>query len=310
MGTVSEARGGPKLLDREGFLAVAMLMPAVLYIVFLVGIPFVMAVLFSFSDVSVGSPTIDRFTLETFNDVINDPVFRRSLQNSFVFTLFAQGLVLILATVLAILLNRNFRGKWIVRLLILLPWATPIAIGAINWLWLLDSVYSPLTWILREVGLIGAGALLGPRNVIWLGQETLAMASIIAIHVWRMLPLSTVIILAGLSSIPQDIQDAVQVDGASFLRGWFQVTLPLIRPILMVAMLFGIIFSFTDMTVVHVLTRGNPNNTTQVLASWAFYTGIEGGSLAKGAATAIFLMPVLLGVAILMLRVARRTEVR
>jgi multiple sugar transport system permease protein len=125
-----------------------------------------------------------------------------------------------------------------------------------------------------------------------------------------MLPMSTVILMAGLSSISPDIKDAVQVDGVGFWREWREVTLPLLRPILVVALLFGIIFTFTDMTVVFVLTRGGPNNATQVLPSWAYFKGIDGGNLAEGAATVIFMLPVLLGVAITMLRIARRAEVQ
>ena len=144
---------------------------------------------------------------------------------------------------------------------------------------------------------------------IWLGQPTLARASIIIVNVWRILPLATVIILAGLSSIPQDIHDAAEVDGAGFWRHHFQITMPLILPITLVALLFGIIFTFTDMIVVFVLTRGGPYDTTQVIASWAYFTGIQGGDLAGGAAISLFLFPVLAGVAILFLWLARHAEV-
>src|SRR5262249_38835719 len=118
----------------------------------------------------------------------------------------------------------------------------------------------------------------------------------------------TVIVLGGFSSIPQDIIDAAAVDGASFWRRHFQITVPLVLPIMLVAMLFGVIFAFTDMIVVYVLTRGGPYDMTQVLASLAFFTGIEGGDLAGGAAIALFLFPLLAASAIFLLRVARRTE--
>jgi multiple sugar transport system permease protein len=144
---------------------------------------------------------------------------------------------------------------------------------------------------------------------MYLGKPYLAMGSVITVHVWRLLPLATVIILAGLTSIPKDIHDAAQVDGASFWRHHFQITVPLIRPILLVALLFGLVFAFTDMVVIFVLTRGGPYDTTQVLSSLAFFTGIQGGDLAEGAAIAVFLFPLLLAVAIAFLRIARRSEV-
>ena len=201
-------------------------------------------------------------------------------------------------------LMKDFRGKWLVRLLILLPWVAPVSLGAIGWLWIFDSIYSIINWTARAIGLFGEGFW-----PIWLGQPDLAMASIITVHVWRMLPLATVIVLAGLSSIPQDIYDAAAVDGAGFWRRLFQITIPLVLPILMVAMLFGIVFTSTDMIVVFVLTRGGPFDSTHVLASQAFFTGIEGGDLAEGAATALFLFPILVAVAIGFLTIARRAEV-
>ena len=132
---------------------------------------------------------------------------------------------------------------------------------------------------------------------------------IITVQVWRILPLATVIILAGLSSIPQDLHDAAAVDGAGFWRHLFEITLPLVMPVGLVALLFGIVFTFTDLIVVFVLTRGGPYDTTQVLASWAYFTGIQGGDLAGGAAISLFLLPVLVAVAIVFLGSARRAEV-
>jgi len=135
------------------------------------------------------------------------------------------------------------------------------------------------------------------------------MASGIMVQVWRMLPLSAVILLAGLSSIDQDILDQAAVDGAGFWRTLFRIKLPLILPIMSIVLLFGMIFTFGDMVVVYILTRGGPVYYTQVLPTWAFYKGIEGGALAEGAAIALFLFPVLLAVAILVLRASRRMEV-
>jgi multiple sugar transport system permease protein len=302
-------------LDNESFLARIMLLPAAVYIILLVGVPFVLAVLYSFSDVTIATPEIDGLTLDTFGRVINDPIFRESLVNTIFFTFVSQLIVVLLANILAQALMHPFPGKWLVRLLILLPWATPIAIGAIGWLWMLDSVYSPIDYLLREMHLLTRpgqwiGVLKNSTNMYWLGEAGLARFAMITIYVWRMLPMSTVIITAGLTSIPSDIKDAVAVDGVGWWREYREVTLPLLRPILLIAFLFGVIFSFTEMTVVHVLTRGGPVNATQVLASRAFYQGIESGNLAEGAATAIFMLPVMLAVAAILLRTARRTEVQ
>ena len=292
------------LLDSPRWLGVLMIAPAVLYIVLVVGLPFVLAILYAFSGVTMGSRTIEFVGFKNFISVLETTKFQTSLRNTFVFALIAQVLVMVLGTVLAMALLKDFRGKWLVRLLILLPWVAPISLGTIGWLWILDSTYSVLNWTLEALGLIGADGWF-----MWLGVPYLAMGAVITVHVWRILPLATVILLAGLTSIPHDIHDAAQVDGASFWRHLFQITLPLIRPIMLVAGLFGLVFAFTDMIVIFVLTRGGPYDTTQVLASLAFFTGIQAGDLAEGAAIALFLFPLLLAVAVAFLRVARRAEV-
>lgn len=301
-GARPRARG--LVLDDPRWLGPLMIGPAVLYIVLIVGVPFFLALYYSVSDISMGSRTLGFVGLKNFASVVQTTKFQTSLKNTFIFAIASQVLVMVLGTVLALALLKDFRGKWFVRLLILLPWVAPISLGTIGWLWILDSTYSVINWTLEALGLISAN-----EGYMWLGVPSLAMGSVITINVWRILPLATVILLAGLSSIPQDIHDAAQVDGASFWRHLFQVTLPLVRPIMLVAGLFGLVFAFTDMIVIFVLTRGGPYDTTQVLSSLAFFTGIQAGDLAEGAAVAIFLFPLLLVVAIAFLRVARRSEV-
>ncbi|MEL6149002.1 MAG: sugar ABC transporter permease [Chloroflexota bacterium] len=306
--TIPEYTGWRSWLDNERFLAMLMLLPAVIYIIVLVGFPFIMAILYSFSDITVASPRIDRLTLETFQATLGDKVFRTALWNTLLFSVVSQVIVIILGNILALALLEEFRGRWLVRLLILLPWATPIAISALMWWLLLDNVNSPIDWMFRQVGLLGQdGVISNANNMYW--RVEYARLSVILIYVWRILPMSTVILLAGLTSIPKDVKDAVAIDGVGFWTEFFEVTVPLLRPVLLVAFLFGVIFTFGDMTVIYVVTQGGPTNATQVLPSWAYYQGIEGGSLAEGAATAIFMLPVLFGVALILLRTARRSEV-
>ncbi|MEA2843289.1 MAG: multiple sugar transport system permease protein [Actinomycetota bacterium] len=296
--------GGRKkryLVDREGFLAPLLLLPAVVYIVALVAIPFFLAIGFSVSDVTVGDPSFDYVGLRNFRAVLADPVFRQALRNSLVITVVTMVLVLVLGKTLALVLTRDFKGRWVVRFLILLPWVTPVSLATIAWLWLLDSLFSPIDWTLRRLGLLEG-------NLHWLGNPTLAMVSVIAVQVWRILPLAAVIMMAGISAIPQDLNDAADVDGAGFWRKLWEITIPLSLPVTAVAALFGAVLVFTDLGVVYVLTRGGPIDATQVLPTWAFFRGIQGGDLAQGAAVALFLFPLLLAMAILILRAVKRME--
>ncbi len=299
----AEQKRGVAILDSERWLGPLLIGPAVLYIFLLVGVPFFMALYYSVSNTTTGGGTMGFVGLRNFTAVIGTPKFQTALKNTIVFGLISQAVILVLSNALALALQHEFPGRRLIRFLILLPWVAPISIGTIAWLWIFDSTYSVLNWMLRLTGLIHG------QGFMWLGLPHLAMGSVIAVHVWRQLPLATVILLAGYGSIPQDIHDAAAVDGAGFWRHFFQITLPLVLPISLVALLFGLIFTFTDMVIIYSLTRGGPFDTTQVLASLAFYTGIAGGDLAEGAAIALFLFPLLLAVALGFLIIAHRAEV-
>jgi multiple sugar transport system permease protein len=305
----AEEDTGWYLLDRQGILGPLMLLPAIIYIFALVGIPLVLAVLYSLSDVTVGDQSIDWVGLENFHAVWNNATFQTALRNSIVFTILSQLIVIVLANILVLVLSAEFPGKRLVRFLVLLPWTTPLALAVIGWRWMLDNIYSPLDAIMRGLNLLGPGTRYGPlRNMHWLSDDFLAQAAVITVHVWRTLPFATVILLAGLTAIPQDVNDAADVDGAGFWRQFFYIRVPLLIPIMAVAVLYGTVFTFTDIIVVYVMTGGGPVDGTQVLPTWAYYKGVGGSDLAQGAAIALFLFPVLVTVAVLMLRLAKRTE--
>src|SRR5690606_40015554 len=137
------APGPPRkrFADREGALAWLFLMPSVVYIIALVAAPFVLAIGFALSDVTTGDPSFDWVGLRNFERAFGDPVFWRSLRNTFVFTTVSMVLVLLLGEMLANILVAEFKGKWLVRFLVLLPWTTPGALSSISWLWLLDSIF-------------------------------------------------------------------------------------------------------------------------------------------------------------------------
>jgi len=329
----SRRRRWGDLLEERRFLAPALIGPAVLFIVLLVGVPLGLAVYLSLTNATSGSLSGTWVGLQNFVDVWDSSNFRTALQNTIVFTLASQVLVIVGAAILAHALLRPFRGRWLLRFLILLPWAAPVALSTIGFLWIFDSQFSVVNWTLVHDLLPGGGHfyLYKPVNWMlgvvdhlpwvhtgkidpfnppqWLGQATLAKLSIIAVQAWRILPFATVIFLAGLSSIPAEVEDAARIDGATGLRKFWYVTLPLQLPIAAVALLFGIVFTATDMTVVYVLTNGGPFNSTQVLTTWAYQTGIVSSSLGQGAAVSLYLLPVLALVAILMLRFARKVEV-
>jgi multiple sugar transport system permease protein len=292
------------LFENQRFLAALLIGPAVIFILALVGGPLVLAVYLSLTDAIGGTLGGEWVGLANFTNAWDDPNFRRALRNTFLFTIVSQAIVLVCAGLIAHALTRPIRGKWILRFLIVLPWAAPVPLSTIGWLWIYDSLFSVVNWVAKRLHLVDQ---FNPPQ--WLGDPTLALAAVISVHAWRIIPFAVVIFLAGLASIPSEVDDAAKVDGATGLKKFWYVTFPLQLPIATVALLFGIVFTATDMTVVYILTQGGPFNSTQMLTTWSYFVGIRGGSLGEGAAISLYLLPLLVVVAVLMLRFARRVEV-
>ena len=293
------------VFERPGVLASVLISPAVVFVTALVGGPLALAVWLSFTNATTGLHG-KWVGLENFRREWGNPAFQHAVWHTFLFTVISQAIVLVGAGLLAHALLKDFRGKWILRFLILLPWAAPIALSLMAWKWMFDTSYSILSWTLVHAHLYK------PLDVPqYLAQPKLAMGSVIAVHTWRILPFAVVIFLAGLSSIPKEVDDAAAIDGATGFRKFWSVTLPLQLPIATVALLFGIVFTATDMAVVYILTQGGPppSFSTEMVTTWAYKTGVESGSLGAGASISLVLLPVLALVSIGMLWFARRTEV-
>ena len=292
------------ILDRRDILGAIFVAPAILYVLLLVGVPFLMAVYYSVSSYTIYNPEWNFVGLSNFVDILENPSFRDTLWNTFVFTFGSQILGLVLGKFGALLLLRPFPGRKIVRALIILPWAVPVALATVAWQWMFDSLYSVINWTLIAAGLIDRAN--APN---WLGNPDLAMLSIIVVNGWRFFPFAIVIFLAGITAVPQDVIDAATVDGAGFWRRNYQIILPMILPIMTIGLVFGIVFTFTDLSIVFLMTNGGPVGATSVLGFAGFQTGIVSGDVSHGAAISLFMLPVLLVIVVVMLRFIRRREI-
>jgi multiple sugar transport system permease protein len=305
-------------LESRRVLAPLLIAPAVIFMALVVGVPFGWAIYLSFTDAIGGSLSGDWVGFDNYTSAWQDDNFRRALRNTLIFTFASQAIVVVAAAVLSNFLVRDFRGKWLLRFLVVLPWAAPVVLSTITWLWLLDSLYSVVNWTLAELRvdngllwLIGAVHLEEDAQVPlqWLGRPNLALVAITLVHAWRILPFAVVIFIAGRASIPNEVEDASKIDGATGIKKLWYVDLPLQLPIALVAVLFGIVFTAVDFAVVYILTHGGPFNSTQVLPTWAYAIGIDSGSLGAGAAVSLFLFPLLVVVTVAMLFFARRSQV-
>jgi multiple sugar transport system permease protein len=292
------------ILDRREVLGSIFLAPAILYVLLLVGVPFLLSLYYSVSAYTIYDPSWRFVGLANFRQILQNPVFLETLGNTFLFTFGSQFLGLVLGKFGALLLLRPFPGRKLVRALIILPWAVPIALATVAWEWMFDSLYSVINWTLIAIGIVTRSE--APN---WLGTPHLAMLSVIVVNAWRFFPFAIVIFLAGITAVPQDILDAATVDGAGFWRRNYQIILPMILPIVAVGLVFGIVFTFTDLSIVFLLTMGGPVGATSVLGFEGFQVGIGSGDVSHGAAISLFMLPVLLVVVVAMLRFVRRREI-
>jgi len=272
-------------LDRESVFSWLMMALPLLFLAAMVGYPLVYGVLLSLQDRVVGKPG-HFIGLQNFITDFHDPIFWRVAVNTFVYTIAATLLKMVGGLGLALAMNQDFRMKNLVRALLLLPFIVPTVLSTVAWMWMLDPAFSVVNRVLIGLGM-------RPPGPSWLGTPLLAMFSIIIINTWRGLPFYGITLLAGLQTVPPELYEAATIDGAG---GWHRfrfVTLPLLKPIILIVTLFSVIFTFADFQLVYVLTHGGPQNATNLFATYAFDIGMGAGQLGLGASIALMMLPAL-----------------
>src|SRR6266540_2298967 len=214
-------------LERDSSLGYALVVPALLILTLFIAYPFILGIRMSLSHWLVGQ----------------EPIFV-GLRN-FIRNAAATVLKLVFGMALALVLNNAFRGKGLVRAAFLLPWIIPTVLSTLAWLWMFDATFSVINWILRYLGLV-------QRGINWLGDPVLAMMSIIVVNAWRGVPFFAISLLAGLQTISQELYEAAAIDGANAVQRFRYITLPMVKPVLLVVLLFSIIWTFADFQLVYV----------------------------------------------------------
>ncbi len=287
-----------RFVKPEALTGYFLISPAVFLMLVLLAYPFVLAVYISMTDRVLGE-TGKFIWFANFFKLVQDPIFRNTVWNSFVYTFATVFLKMFLGIILALLLNQDIPARNLIRGAILLPWIVPTSLSVLTWLWMFDSLFSVVNYILIGVGIIS-------RKIQWLGNPTWAMFSVIIVNTWRGLPFFAVSFLAGLMTIPRELYEAAEVDGAKRFRQFWHITVPLLQPVIAVVVLFSTIWTFADFQIVYILTHGGPLNATQIFATLAYDVALVAGRIGEGSAVSLFLFPALLVVIMFMLKYLRR----
>ncbi len=283
------------MLPPDAGIGYLFVLPLVVLVLLLIAYPLGSAVYLSLTEKYVGYPP--RFVgLKNYVELTGDPVFRKVIWNSAVFTVASVTVKLLIGLLMALSLHQALFARRLVRGILLLPWVVPTVITALAWHWMFDALRGFINVSLETLGLIG-------EPIAWLGQPATAMMAVVVVNIWRGFPFFGVSLLAGLQAIPADLYEAAAVDGASATQRFRHVTLPGLRPVIFVTALISTIFTLNDFNIVYVMTRGGPGIATHILATYTYEVGFQALRWGRAVAVSMYLMPL---VVVLIVVLARR----
>jgi len=289
-------------LDQAVF-GYALLLPAALLMVILVGVPFLRALWLSFHKKLLGAEDAPWIGLQNYSTLISDPSFWQAVENTFIFTIGSIACKLVLGISIALVLNEALPLRNLWRSIVMLQYAMPTLVSVLVWKWMYNDVAGVLNYLATQANFTD-------HPILWLGDPKVALPSVIAVNVWRGFPFFVITILAGLQTVPQELYDAAKVDGAGVWARFRQITVPGVLPVIAVVTLFSTILTFNDFSIIWILTQGGPGNATQVLATLTYKISIPGLELGKGVAVSVLMLPILVGLIVLLNRfIARREEI-
>ena len=281
-----------------------LVLPAALFILATVLYPIVYTVNLSLYDVDIknflagNAPFIG---LENYRQTLADPAFQRAFVVSLTYTAASLLLTFVGGMALALLFNRTFLGANTLRALILLAWILPSVVSGNIWRWLLDGSNGIVNFVLMQLRLLG-------RPVFWLTESETAMSGVVLATAWTSIPFAMVLLLAGLQGIPASLYEAASLDGARAWRRFLDITLPMMRPVILVVLLLNFIYTFKTFDTVFIMTGGGPGDATTVLPIYAYTVGFSFFKLGEGAVATTLLLIIPLVLSLLYFRVSRSEE--
>jgi multiple sugar transport system permease protein/N,N'-diacetylchitobiose transport system permease protein len=299
-------RSGVKALRRtgegkgEGRFAFALLLPAAVVVFGVVLYPVARTLVVSLFDVTSPMPGAYPFVgLKNYAQVFKDSAFYPVLGHTLYFTLVSTFAELVLGILVALLLNAPLKARWLWRSLVVLPWALPTIVNGALWRWIYNGQYGALNGLLSTMGISGT-----PHQ--WLGSPFLALNSVIVADVWKNTSVVVFFVLAGLQTIPDDVYEAVRIDGASAWQSFWRITLPLLKPSIAVVLILRTIEAFKVFDIIYVMTGGGPANGTRTIAFYTYLQAFSNQLFGYGAALAYLIVIAVFALAMVYLRILRQ----
>jgi multiple sugar transport system permease protein len=270
--------------DRERNLGVMLMLPGAILLIAFMAYPFGLGIWLSLTDSMIGRAG-QFIGLRNFTDLLTDTIFHQTARNTFIYALVTVPFKAMLGLGLALVLNRHMRFSSPIRAAVMMPWIVPTALSSLGWFMIFDPVFSPISWLLKHMGLIS-------KNINFLGDPILAISSVCWANIWRGVPFFGITILAGLQSVPQELHEAAAIDGASVWHRFRHVT----------------IWTFADFQLIYILTKGGPANTTHIFGTYTYQIGLSATEIGMGAAVSLYMFPILAFFAVLLLIYLRKEQ--
>lgn len=285
------------LLTRERIYASSLLVPCFLFVAVFAFYPILYSLYLSLHKIILGLPGLGEpfVGLENYRELLKDRVALSALRNTFIFVFVSTFFEILFGLLIALIINRHFRGRGLVRAAILVPWAIPTVVSSQMWRFLFHDKYGLLNFLLFGSDTSAYSA--------WLASPVAAFAAIIAADVWKTSSFAGLLILAGLQTIPDELYEAARIDGASAWQQFRRITLPLIKPALLVALLFRTMDAFRVFDLVFVMTQGGPADSTNVLQFYGYKKIFTEGLMGYGSTISVLVFFITFAVSLMYIRI-------
>ena len=287
-----------RLKDRN--LAILLILPSIVVLGMLVIYPLLHTIYLSLHSKNALEETVYFLGLENYRSLFFDPEFWHSLKNGLVFTFGSVILALIIGTGVALVLNEPFRGRSLARSLVIFPYLVSTISVVLVWRWMLDSVNGIVNYLLL------AGKII-PQPLVWFGVDT-AMLSVILVNTWKYFPFVSICVLARLQTIPEDLYSAAKVDGARWLRRFWDITLPQLKNVILIVIILRFIWNFNNFDLIWLLTQGGPAGATQTLPHLTYIQAFPQMRMGLASTTGVLIMIVLIAFYLLFLKIGKPTQ--
>lgn len=267
-------------------MAYLFLVPALVFFVALFVYPLVDVVIMSFSAMSSFGDIVHFGTLENWLALLTNSETWTALEVTALWAVVTVGITVLLSFPLAIVLNERFPLRWLVRAIVILPWAIPLNVAAIVWEWIYHGQLGDLNYIAKSLGLIS-------HYIVWLGSPRFAFAAVVVVQVWTSIPFVTLTILAALNGIPSELYEASHMDGAGAMRTFQHITVPLLRPVTGLVILISVIWAVNGFAIIWTLTRGGPADATMIAVVNVYLQAFQNYNLGQASAMATLLVIIL-----------------